>query len=80
MSDNTKQQANSELSQVFCRARAEKGLSQGHTKHPCTTEVERSTKGTCRGFETAGPEFKWPSCHSQLDVASSTSDSWACIL
>lgn len=38
MSDNTKQQANSERSQVLCRARAEKRLSQGHTEHPRTPE------------------------------------------
>lgn len=75
--DNRKQQANSALSQVLCRARAEKGLSQGHT-HQASLHHRGtcSTKGTRRGFQTAGLEFRWPCCYSQQGMAT---DSLACI-
>lgn len=46
MFDKIKQQKTSELRQVLCRARAEKGLVQGDTEHLCTVEIQYSIKST----------------------------------
>lgn len=54
MSDNTKQQGSSELSHVLCRARAEKGLSQGHAEYPRTAEGHAAQRAHTGALEQLG--------------------------